>query len=123
MTPGILWRRQNEAEAHLDYAFEHCHARAAKNKAAIARFLIPVRMLLGALPAMGLLEAFGLTVYAPFVEVLPCHPPCILEAFGLTVYVLFVDVPPSHGQVLGLGYLTPSPLWAEVRGPCCLLCW
>ena len=72
-------RRQNEAEAHLDYAFEHCHARAAKNKAAIARFLIPVRMLLGALPAMGLLEAFGLTVYAPFVEVPPCPvPPAFL---------------------------------------------
>ena len=75
---GILCWRQNEAEAHLDYAFEHCHARAANNKAAIARFLIPVRMLLGALPAMGLLEAFGLTVYAPFVEVPPCLSPCNL---------------------------------------------
>ena len=36
-------------------------------------------MLLGALPAMGLLEAFGLTVYAPFVEVPPCPSPCNLK--------------------------------------------
>ncbi|KAK9838509.1 hypothetical protein WJX81_003800 [Elliptochloris bilobata] len=65
---AIFAEDYNEAEEHLTYAFEHCHARAARNKAAVARFLIPVRMLLGALPAMGLLEAFGLTVYAPFAE-------------------------------------------------------
>ncbi len=60
---------QSEAAEHLTYAFEHCHKRAAANRAAIAGVLVPLRMLLGALPAPGLLEAHGLTLYAPFVEV------------------------------------------------------
>lgn len=44
------------AEKYLSYAFEHCHAGSKANKRSILVYLIPVKMLLGHMPTMHVLE-------------------------------------------------------------------
>lgn len=41
------------AESNLDYALQHCHKDATTNKKCILRYLVPVKMLRGRLPAVG----------------------------------------------------------------------
>lgn len=40
-----------EAEAHLDYALQHCHRAAVRNKQCILRYLVPVKLYRGRLPS------------------------------------------------------------------------
>lgn len=60
---------QEDANEKLSFAFEHCLRSAQPNKARIAYFLVPVKMLLGVLPSQALLERYGLTIYQPIVQV------------------------------------------------------
>ncbi|KAI9141503.1 hypothetical protein BKA69DRAFT_1124815 [Paraphysoderma sedebokerense] len=46
------------AEQHFLYAFEHCHKDAVKNKLLILQYLIPLRLLRGAVPSATLLTKY-----------------------------------------------------------------
>lgn len=41
----------SEAEANLQFAFDHCHYKALRNKQAILRYLVPVKLYRGRLPS------------------------------------------------------------------------
>ena len=64
------------AAADLSYAFEHCPRDAAANRARCVYYLVPVKMLLGELPTEEVLTRFGLTQYAPIVQVTCSVPHC-----------------------------------------------
>ena len=56
------------AEENLDYALQHCHKNALKNKRCILRYLVPVKLYRGRLPSPSLLQKYGLTEFVPLVE-------------------------------------------------------
>lgn len=57
------------ADAALGAAFDACPPSAAANRARLAFFLIPVRLLRGVLPSASLLKTYGLNAeYGPIVE-------------------------------------------------------
>ena len=49
-----------EADDHLTYAFNHCHAKATKNRRLILKYLVPVKILIGKLPSERLLNQYSL---------------------------------------------------------------
>jgi nuclear mRNA export protein PCID2/THP1 len=58
-----------EADADLSYALAHCPRTATANRARAAFFLVPVRLLRGALPSPRLLDGCGLAdAYGPLVD-------------------------------------------------------
>jgi len=46
------------AEKYLTFAFEHCHKKCQGNKRAILIYLIPVKMLLGQMPTLWMLQKY-----------------------------------------------------------------
>ncbi|XP_004933693.1 PCI domain-containing protein 2 homolog [Bombyx mandarina] len=48
------------ADEYLSFAFENCHRRSIRNKRLILTYLVPVKMLLGFMPAKYLLEKYDL---------------------------------------------------------------
>lgn len=48
------------ADDYLTFAFENCHRKSKKNKTLILTYLIPVKMLLGYMPAKSLLQKYHL---------------------------------------------------------------
>ncbi|ESO10814.1 hypothetical protein HELRODRAFT_185280 [Helobdella robusta] len=52
------------AEDYLTYAFQKCHKRSKKNKKLILIYLLPVKMLLGHMPKMSLLQKYNLMQFA-----------------------------------------------------------
>ena len=77
MSPAFLadtgalgsWTLQEAAEQALEYAMRHCHRAALQNKSRILYFLVPVKMLLGQLPAQAALQKYHLEEYAEIVDV------------------------------------------------------
>jgi hypothetical protein len=66
---AIFDEAYEEADADLSYAFSHCPRSATSNRARVAFFLVPVRLLRGRLPAPTLLAECGLQDdYGPIVE-------------------------------------------------------
>jgi len=57
-----------EAERNLDYALQHCHAGAVRNKKRILNYLLPVKLSRGRLPTRLLLEKYSLHEFVPLVE-------------------------------------------------------
>ena len=55
------------AERYLSYAFEHCHRDCAANKRSILIYLVPVKMLLGVMPKMEVLEKYDLLQFREVV--------------------------------------------------------
>uniref|UniRef100_A0A6I8RNS2 PCI domain-containing protein 2 n=1 Tax=Xenopus tropicalis TaxID=8364 RepID=A0A6I8RNS2_XENTR len=53
-----------KAEEYLSFAFEHCHRSSQKNKRMILIYLLPVKMLLGHMPAIQLLKKYDLMQFA-----------------------------------------------------------
>ncbi|KAI8514204.1 PCI domain-containing protein 2 [Branchiostoma belcheri] len=53
-----------QAEEYLTYAFDHCHRACRKNKRFILIYLLPVKMLLGHMPSVSLLQKYDLTQFA-----------------------------------------------------------
>lgn len=46
-----MFEDQHEsAETHLDYALQHCHKDAIKNKRRILKYLVPIKLYRGRLP-------------------------------------------------------------------------
>ena len=58
----------DEAEGNLDYALQHCHKAAIKNKRLILTYLVPVKLLRGRLPTTHLLQKYSLHEFVPLVE-------------------------------------------------------
>ena len=56
------------AETHLTYAFEHCRRGSIRNKRLVLQYLVPVKLILGVLPKVFLLEKYGLREYRAVVE-------------------------------------------------------
>lgn len=73
---------QEDANDKLSFAFVHCLRSAQPNKARIAYFLVPVKMLLGTLPSPALLERYDLTLYQPIVQVPSAAAPSPLPALS-----------------------------------------
>ena len=71
MLKALPWfgLKQATAAADLSYAFEHCPRDAEANRARCVYYLVPVKMLLGELPREEVLQRYGLTQYAPIVQV------------------------------------------------------
>ena len=62
-----------KADADLSFAFGRCLGRARHNRALILRYLLPVKLLLGVLPAGSLFSEFPeLGCYAPLVRAVRC---------------------------------------------------
>lgn len=59
---------QYKADEDLGYALQHCHQSAAPNRRRILKYLIPVKLLLGSLPAPGVLQQHGLQHYSDIVD-------------------------------------------------------
>ena len=57
-----------EAEEYLSYAFEHCHKSSLANKRQILTYLIPVKMLLGHMPTLGVLQKYDLMQFQDVVQ-------------------------------------------------------
>ncbi|CAB3377901.1 Hypothetical predicted protein [Cloeon dipterum] len=57
-----------QAEAYLEYSFQHCHVQSRKNKRRILIYLIPVKMLLGYMPKRALLEKYDLMAFWPAAQ-------------------------------------------------------
>eukprot|EP00111_Clytia_hemisphaerica_P005602 TCONS_00016259-protein len=55
-----------QADEYLSYAFEHCLKESKKNKRKTLIYLLPVKMLLGKMPSVKLLERFSLE---PFIDI------------------------------------------------------
>ena len=62
--------RLAEAEQMLSLAFQMCSRAFISHKRAILRYLVPVKMLLGQLPADELLQQYQLQLYLPIKEAL-----------------------------------------------------
>mmetsp|Transcript_3212 Transcript_3212/g.7617 ORF Transcript_3212/g.7617 Transcript_3212/m.7617 type:complete len:403 (+) Transcript_3212:88-1296(+) len=60
--------QHSSAETHLEYALQHCHKNAIKNKTRILKYLIPVKLYRGRLPTTHLLDKYGLDEFKPLVE-------------------------------------------------------
>ncbi|CEP13448.1 hypothetical protein [Parasitella parasitica] len=60
--------RLQHAQNHLMFAFEKCHAQQWHNKRLILHYLIPIRIILGHLPTIQLLEKYQLT--APYIDLM-----------------------------------------------------
>jgi len=56
------------AEENLNYALEHCHKDAVRNKRKILNYLIPVKLMRGRLPSVELLVKYNLVEYIPLVD-------------------------------------------------------
>ncbi|XP_035205836.1 PCI domain-containing protein 2-like isoform X2 [Stegodyphus dumicola] len=56
------------AEENLSFAFLHCHKDSKRNKRLILIFLITVKMVLGIMPSMYLLQKYGLMQFAELVQ-------------------------------------------------------
>lgn len=59
---------QKEAQDALEYALRRCHVSAARNRARILKYLLPVRMLLGVLPSPALMHKYQLEQYQPIAQ-------------------------------------------------------
>jgi len=57
-----------EAEQYLRYAFEHCDMRRKRNKRLILIYLIPVKMLVGQMPALAILDKYDLNQFRGIIE-------------------------------------------------------
>ena len=57
-----------EAEEYLSYAFEHCHRSSMANKRQILTYLIPVKMLLGHMPTLAVLQKYDLMQFQDVVQ-------------------------------------------------------
>ncbi|KDD74904.1 hypothetical protein H632_c998p0 [Helicosporidium sp. ATCC 50920] len=57
-----------EAQDALEYALRRCHVSAARNRARILKYLLPVRMLLGVLPSPALMHKYQLEQYQPIAQ-------------------------------------------------------
>ncbi|KAK3749944.1 hypothetical protein QZH41_013850, partial [Actinostola sp. cb2023] len=53
---------------YLTFAFEHCHQSSPKNKRAVLIYLIPVKMLLGFMPSLGVLQKYKLAQFIDIVK-------------------------------------------------------
>ncbi|XP_072179899.1 PCI domain-containing protein 2-like [Diadema setosum] len=53
-----------EAEDHLSFAFQRCHRSSRHNKRLILIYLLPVKMLLGQMPKVSLLQKYDLMQFA-----------------------------------------------------------
>ena len=95
---AIFDESYDEADADLSYALAHCPRTAAANRARAAFFLVPVRLLRGALPSPRLLDACGLA-----------------DAYGPLVAAV------RAGDVGGLDALLASRQWDHVRAGTYLL--
>ncbi|XP_053603386.1 PCI domain-containing protein 2 homolog [Plodia interpunctella] len=56
------------ADEYLSFAFENCHKKCSKNKQLILTYLVPVKMLLGFMPAKHLLEKYDLLQFWDLVS-------------------------------------------------------
>ncbi|XP_076339110.1 PCI domain-containing protein 2 isoform X2 [Tachypleus tridentatus] len=56
------------AEEYLTFSFQRCHKKATRNKRLILIYLIPVKMLLGHMPSMHLLEKYDLKQFSEVVK-------------------------------------------------------
>ncbi|XP_049870191.1 PCI domain-containing protein 2 homolog [Pectinophora gossypiella] len=56
------------ADHYLTYAFENCHRKSMKNKRLILTYLVPVKMLLGFMPAKILLQKYDLMQFWDLVS-------------------------------------------------------
>lgn len=56
------------AEENLNYALEHCHKDAVRNKKKILNYLIPVKLMRGRLPSIELLKKYNLVEYITLVN-------------------------------------------------------
>ncbi|XP_023940759.1 PCI domain-containing protein 2 homolog [Bicyclus anynana] len=56
------------AESYLSFAFQKCHRNSHKNKRLILTYLIPVKMLLGYMPTVGLLEKYDLLQFLELIS-------------------------------------------------------
>lgn len=56
------------AEENLNYALEHCHKDAIRNKKKILNYLIPVKLMRGRLPSAELMKKYSLVEYIPLVN-------------------------------------------------------
>ncbi|XP_074597207.1 PCI domain-containing protein 2 [Brevipalpus obovatus] len=56
------------ADKLLTFAFEKCHPQSLKNKRLTLIFLIPVKMLLGTMPTIELLQKYDLMAFKPIVK-------------------------------------------------------
>lgn len=56
------------ADEYLSFAFEKCHKNSIKNKQLILTYLVPVKMLLGLMPAKRLLEKYNLMEFWQLVS-------------------------------------------------------
>lgn len=57
-----------EADKKLMWAFEHCPPNARGHRRKILLYLVPCKLRLGVLPAQGLLESYGLDIFADIVR-------------------------------------------------------
>ncbi|XP_020913510.1 PCI domain-containing protein 2 [Exaiptasia diaphana] len=55
------------ANEYLTFAFEHCHHMSPKNKRAVLIYLIPVKMLLGLMPSLEVLQKYKLMQFIDIV--------------------------------------------------------
>jgi hypothetical protein len=78
---AVFDENYGKADADLSFAFARCLARARANRALILRYLLPVKLLLGQLPAASLfLEFPALGCYAPLVHAVRCGDIRALDA-------------------------------------------
>lgn len=56
------------ADEYLSFAFQNCHRKSDKNKRLILTYLVPVKMLLGFMPAKHLLEKYDLLQFWDLVS-------------------------------------------------------
>ncbi|PRW20744.1 PCI domain-containing 2 [Chlorella sorokiniana] len=64
---AVFDENYQEAQEALEYALAHCHRGAARNKALVLKYLVPVQLLLGRLPTPALIAAHGLHQYEPII--------------------------------------------------------
>ncbi|PSC74505.1 PCI domain-containing 2 [Micractinium conductrix] len=64
---AVFDENYHEAQASLNYALQHCHRAAQRNKALILKYLVPVQLLLGRLPMPALIAAHRLHQYEPII--------------------------------------------------------
>lgn len=56
------------AAEYLTYAFEHCHRSSRRNKRLVLIYLIPVKMLIGYMPSMQMLQDHNLMEFSDVVQ-------------------------------------------------------
>ena len=87
----VFEEKYEEAEACLEYAFQHCHRASPNNKRRILQFLVPVKLLRSRFPQDALLTKYNLPEFAALIHAIRAGDLSSFNATLLAHQAIFIS--------------------------------